>query len=163
MADADLYNFEFLSLVAKITQEIDNYTGINSKTLAEFVINLHDQANSLPAFKAELIEVGAKFTIHSSKILHPKHKNKSATAEVFTLAPPFRLDSVDSMDYLTDFKEFRIVRGIQPDSSWTHFGLKICNELESNPLLTHKSREQFEHMLYQYTKWPYIFYRQHGT
>jgi ATP-dependent RNA helicase DHX8/PRP22 len=44
MAQDDLYNLEFLSLVAKITQEIDNHTGLNDKTLAEFVIDLHDKA-----------------------------------------------------------------------------------------------------------------------
>ncbi|KAF9015716.1 P-loop containing nucleoside triphosphate hydrolase protein [Cyathus striatus] len=88
MADADLYNLEFLSLVAKITQEIDNHTGINDKTLAEFVINIHDQANhSLPAFKAKLKEVGAEFPDSFIEnvdrlvlSLHPKHKKKSAKA-----------------------------------------------------------------------------------
>ena len=61
MADSDLYNLEFLSLVAKITQEIDNYTGLSDKTLAEFVISLHDQSKTLPEFKAKLQEVGATF------------------------------------------------------------------------------------------------------
>lgn len=57
----DLYNLELLSLVAKITQEIDNHAGINEKTLAEFVISLHDQSKTLPAFKDKLKEVGADF------------------------------------------------------------------------------------------------------
>lgn len=62
MADNDLYNLEFLSLVAKITQEVDNHTGINDKTLAEFVIALHDQSNkSRPAFQEKLKEAGANF------------------------------------------------------------------------------------------------------
>ena len=54
MADSDLYNFEFLSIVAKITQEIENYTGLDDKALAEFVISLHDQSKTLAEFKGKL-------------------------------------------------------------------------------------------------------------
>ncbi|KAI0640101.1 P-loop containing nucleoside triphosphate hydrolase protein [Trametes polyzona] len=86
MADADLYNLEFLSLVAKITQEIDNYTGLSDKTLAEFVISLHDQSKSLPEFKDKLREVGANFPDSFIEnvdrlilALHPKHKKKITT------------------------------------------------------------------------------------
>ncbi|KAJ3514024.1 hypothetical protein NLJ89_g2612 [Agrocybe chaxingu] len=90
MADADLYNLEFLSLVAKITQEIDNYLGINDKTLAEFLINIHDQSNkSLESFKAKLKEIDAgfpdSFVENVDRLIlsmHPKHKKhvKSAKA-----------------------------------------------------------------------------------
>lgn len=60
--DADLFDLEFLSLVAKITQEIDNHLGINDKTLAEFIIFLHGESNkSLDTFKAELKKVDASF------------------------------------------------------------------------------------------------------
>jgi len=84
MANSDLYNLEYLSLVAKITQEIDNHTGLNDKTLAEFVISLHDQSNkSLPAFKLKLKEVGADFPDSFIEnvdrlilSMHPKHKKK---------------------------------------------------------------------------------------
>ena len=88
MADVDLYNLEFLSLVAKITQEIDNHTGVSDKTLAEFVISLHDQANkSRPAFQEKLKEVGANFP--DSFIdnvdrlilsMHPKYKKDRVSA-----------------------------------------------------------------------------------
>ncbi|TFY64183.1 hypothetical protein EVJ58_g2775 [Rhodofomes roseus] len=61
MADADLYNLEFLSLVLKITQEIDNHSGINDKTLAEFVIDLHEQSKTLSVFKQKLKDAGANF------------------------------------------------------------------------------------------------------
>lgn len=83
MADADLYNLEFLSLVAKITQEIDNHTGLNDKTLAEFVIDLHDQSKTLPEFKQKLKEVGANFpdsfVENVDRLilqLHPRHRKK---------------------------------------------------------------------------------------
>jgi ATP-dependent RNA helicase DHX8/PRP22 len=88
MADSDLYNLEFLSLVAKITQEIDNHTGLNDKTLAEFVISLHDKANkSRPAFQAKLKEVGANFpdsfVDNVDRLIlsmHPKYKKERVSA-----------------------------------------------------------------------------------
>jgi ATP-dependent RNA helicase DHX8/PRP22 len=80
----DLYNLEFLSLVAKITQEIDNHTGISDKTLAEFVINLHDQSGTLPEFKQKLKDVGAdfpeSFLDNMDRLIlsmHPKHRKRS--------------------------------------------------------------------------------------
>ncbi len=86
MAQDDLYNLEFLSLVAKITQEIDNHAGINDKTLAEFVIELHDQSKTLTDFKAKLKEVGADFPESFVEnidrlvlTLHPKHRKKHSS------------------------------------------------------------------------------------
>lgn len=79
MADSDLYNLEFLSLVAKITQEIVNHTGHNDKTLAEFVINLHDESKSLSDFKAKLQDGGLSDSLIANLdrlilSMHPKHK-----------------------------------------------------------------------------------------
>jgi ATP-dependent RNA helicase DHX8/PRP22 len=85
MANSDLYSLEFLSLVAKITQEIDNHTGLNDKTLAEFVIALHDQSKTLSEFKSKLKDVGAdfpeSFIDNMDRLIlnmHPKHKKKFA-------------------------------------------------------------------------------------
>lgn len=82
MAEDDLYNLEYLSLIAKITQEIDNYIGINDKTLAEFVVSLHDQSKDLPEFKRKFKEIDSSAFPDSSienidrliLSLHPKHK-----------------------------------------------------------------------------------------
>ena len=87
-ANVDLYDLEFLSLVAKITQEIDNYIGLNDKTLAEFIIALHDQSNkSILAFKGKLKEVGTNFPDSFVEnvdrlilSMHPKHKKKQKSA-----------------------------------------------------------------------------------
>jgi ATP-dependent RNA helicase DHX8/PRP22 len=86
MADADIYSLEFLSLVAKITQEIDNYIGINDKTAAEFLINLHDGSNqSLVAFKGKVKEIGLEFPDSFIEnvdrlilSMHPKYKKHHA-------------------------------------------------------------------------------------
>jgi len=83
MADADLYNLEILSLVAKITQEIDNYTGLNDKTLAEFIINVHEKSKTLDKFKAKLKKVGTSFpdsfVENVDRLIlgmHPKYKKR---------------------------------------------------------------------------------------
>ncbi|GBC07721.1 hypothetical protein RclHR1_07650008 [Rhizophagus clarus] len=57
----ELQKLEYLSLVSKITSELVNHTGINDKTLAEFVINLHEQRRTLPEFKKALTDAGAEF------------------------------------------------------------------------------------------------------
>ena len=84
MADADIYSLELLSLVAKITQEIDNHIGINDKTAAEFLINLHDESNqNLVAFKAKVKETEIKFPDSFIEnvdrlilSMHPKYKKR---------------------------------------------------------------------------------------
>ncbi|EIM92633.1 P-loop containing nucleoside triphosphate hydrolase protein [Stereum hirsutum FP-91666 SS1] len=88
MASDDLYNLELLSLVSKITQEINNHTGLSDKTLAEFVISLHDQCKTLPEFKQKLKDVGAdfpeSFIENMDRLIlsmHPKHKKKTAKSK----------------------------------------------------------------------------------
>jgi len=57
----DLASLELLSLVSKVTSELQNHLGINDKTLAEFVIDQHSQCGSLPEFRAKLDAMGADF------------------------------------------------------------------------------------------------------
>lgn len=82
----DLYQLEYLALVAKIAQEILNHTGLDDKTLAEFVISLHEQSGSQKEFKGKLKEVGADFPVsvveNMDRLIlnmHPKHKKRQAT------------------------------------------------------------------------------------
>ncbi|KAF9454217.1 P-loop containing nucleoside triphosphate hydrolase protein [Macrolepiota fuliginosa MF-IS2] len=82
MADDDLYNLEFLSLVAKISQELVNHLNLDDKVLAEFLIAVHEQSNgSLPAFKEKLQEMEARFSDSFVEnvdrlilSMHPKYK-----------------------------------------------------------------------------------------
>ncbi|KXN88874.1 Pre-mRNA-splicing factor ATP-dependent RNA helicase prp22 [Leucoagaricus sp. SymC.cos] len=84
MADDALYNLEYLSLVAKISQELVNHLNLDDKVLAEFLIALHDECNgSLPAYKAKLQEMEARFSdsfIENIDRLilnmHPKYKKR---------------------------------------------------------------------------------------
>jgi ATP-dependent RNA helicase DHX8/PRP22 len=80
----DLANLEFLSLVSKVTSEIQNHVGVSDKTLAEFVIDQHAKCKDVADFKGQLEAMGAEFPqslVESIDrlvlTLHPKYK-KSA-------------------------------------------------------------------------------------
>ena len=80
----DLESLELLSLVSKVTSELQNHLGINEKTLAEFVIAQHSKCQSLSEFKTQMTAMGAEFPqslVESIDRLiltmHPKHKGKS--------------------------------------------------------------------------------------
>lgn len=79
----DLESLELLSLVSKVTSELQNHLGISEKTLAEFVIAQRLECTSLDEFKAKLAAVGAEFPqslIESVdrlvKTMHPKFKGQ---------------------------------------------------------------------------------------
>lgn len=70
-----------LNLVSKLTDEISNFTGVNDKTLAEFVLDLHSQASDLDDLKTKLNGMGAEFPDgfienidRIIKQMHPKFK-----------------------------------------------------------------------------------------
>ena len=79
----DLVSFEILSLVSKVTSELQNHLGISEKTLAEFVIAQHSKCQSHTDFKTQMENMGAEFPqslIESLDRLiltmHPKYKAK---------------------------------------------------------------------------------------
>ncbi|KAL2164825.1 hypothetical protein VTH06DRAFT_121 [Thermothelomyces fergusii] len=79
----DLESLELLSLVSKVTSELQNHLGINEKTLAEFVIAQRLECGSFEDFKAKLASVGADFPpslVESIdrlvQTMHPKFKGK---------------------------------------------------------------------------------------
>lgn len=80
----DLTSLELLSLVSKVTSELQNHLGINDKTLAEFVIAQHSECSSLKDFKAHMGTMGADFPQSLLESLdrliltmHPKFKRKT--------------------------------------------------------------------------------------
>ncbi|KAI9886249.1 MAG: hypothetical protein M1823_001920 [Watsoniomyces obsoletus] len=77
----DLASLELLSLVSRVTSELQNHLGISDKTVAEFVIDQHSKCTSLADFKRRLEEMGAEFSqslVESIDRLvltmHPKYK-----------------------------------------------------------------------------------------
>ncbi|KAF4629948.1 hypothetical protein G7Y89_g8191 [Cudoniella acicularis] len=81
----DLESLELLSLVSKVTSELQNHLGISDKTLAEFVIAQHSECKTLEEFQKKLEAMGADFPqslIESIDRLvltmHPKFKGKKS-------------------------------------------------------------------------------------
>jgi ATP-dependent RNA helicase DHX8/PRP22 len=79
----DLESLELLSLVSKVTSELQNHLGISEKTLAEFVIAQRLECPSFNEFKAKLAAVGAEFPpslVESIdrlvRTMHPSMKGK---------------------------------------------------------------------------------------
>ncbi|TWU77293.1 DEAH-box ATP-dependent RNA helicase prp22 [Metarhizium rileyi] len=79
----DLLNLELLSLVSKVTSELQNHVGISDKTLAEFLISQRLESSSTDDFRNRLDKIGADFPpslVDSLDRLvlsmHPKFKGK---------------------------------------------------------------------------------------
>ena len=75
----DLEQLEVLSLVSKITSEINNYMGVSDKTIAEFVISEHGNCKSASDFSTKLEEYDFPKSLAESidrliRTLHPKYK-----------------------------------------------------------------------------------------
>lgn len=80
----DLESLELLSLVSKVTSELQNHLGVSDKTLAEFVIAQHVQCKTLEDFQRKLEGMGADFpqslieSVHRLVLtMHPKFKGAS--------------------------------------------------------------------------------------
>ncbi|KAK4158589.1 hypothetical protein C8A00DRAFT_10780 [Chaetomidium leptoderma] len=80
----DLESLELLSLVSKVTSELQNHLGVSEKTLAEFIIAQRIECASFGEFKAKLAAIGAEFLPPSLvesidrlvRTMHPKFKGK---------------------------------------------------------------------------------------
>ncbi|KAL9113113.1 MAG: hypothetical protein Q9227_002725 [Pyrenula ochraceoflavens] len=109
----DLASLEFLSLVSRVTAELQNHLGLNDKTLAEFVIDQRTKCDSIDDFRTALATMGADFPpslvdsvdrlVHT---MHPKFKNKKSAEGA----------EEDSSDPLAEFsaleKKAKVFRGL---------------------------------------------------
>ncbi|KAK5683972.1 DEAH-box ATP-dependent RNA helicase prp22 [Elasticomyces elasticus] len=83
----DFEQLELLSLVSKVTSEINNYMGISDKTIAEFVIAEHAKcAGDVGKFQASLEEYEFPKSLTESidrlvRTLHPKYKKHAANGK----------------------------------------------------------------------------------
>ncbi|GMH39385.1 hypothetical protein BSKO_07283 [Bryopsis sp. KO-2023] len=62
MALNDLLQLDHLSLINKVTSELENHLGIKDKTLSEFVIDLAKKSKNSDDFRKKLVEFGAEMT-----------------------------------------------------------------------------------------------------
>ncbi|KAK4954193.1 DEAH-box ATP-dependent RNA helicase prp22 [Elasticomyces elasticus] len=83
----DFEQLELLSLVSKVTSEINNYMGIADKTIAEFVIAEHAKcAGDVGKFQASLEEYEFPKSLTESidrlvRTLHPEYKKNAANGK----------------------------------------------------------------------------------
>ena len=109
----DFTSLELLSLVSKVTSELENHLGINDKTLAEFVIDQHEKCGgNLTEFKDALVAMGADFPnslVESVDRLiltmHPKHKKSQKRS-----APRNGQSELDELDAIG--RKARVFRGL---------------------------------------------------
>ncbi|RVX74123.1 Pre-mRNA-splicing factor ATP-dependent RNA helicase prp22 [Exophiala mesophila] len=109
----DFTSLELLSLVSKVTSELQNHLGISDKTLAEFVIDQHEKSSgNLADFKKALAAMGAEFPnslVESIDrlilTLHPKHKATKSAKQNGN--PDADLDELDAIG-----KKARVFKGL---------------------------------------------------
>lgn len=105
----DIQNLELLSLVSKVTSELQNHLGLGDKALAEFVIAQHG-GKDLAAFKKSLADMDADFPnslVESIDRLvltmHPKFKKQVRSTNGATT----RTDGPDDVD-----RKSRLFKGL---------------------------------------------------
>ncbi|KAL4877535.1 P-loop containing nucleoside triphosphate hydrolase protein [Aspergillus karnatakaensis] len=80
----DLQSLEHLSLISRITNELQNHLGVSDKVLAEFVISQHLECSSFSEFQKRLEDMGAEFPMSLMEsvdrlvlTMHPAYKQKN--------------------------------------------------------------------------------------
>ena len=127
----DLASLELLSLVSRVTTELQNHLGISDKTLAEFIIDQHSKCASQLDFKCRLDEMGAEFSQSLLEsidrlilTMHPKHKGGKGKLEHGLSSSVEGGREVDESE-----KKSRIFRGLAlPDKEIPWTGLNKTSE-----------------------------------
>ncbi|BCS29447.1 putative RNA helicase-like splicing factor (HRH1) [Aspergillus puulaauensis] len=80
----DLQSLEHLSLISRITNELQNHLGVSDKVLAEFIVDQHLKCASFAEFKSMLEGMGAEFPMSLMEsvdrlvlTMHPSYKNRN--------------------------------------------------------------------------------------
>ncbi|TRX96790.1 hypothetical protein FHL15_002096 [Xylaria flabelliformis] len=98
----DLHELELLSLVSKVTSELQNHLGINEKTLAEFIIAQRLQCTKLAEFKDKLAGMGGASW--------PDSLFDSIDRLVLTMHPKFKATNGNAKTLEEDDKPIRSLR-----------------------------------------------------
>ncbi|KAI0182594.1 helicase associated domain-containing protein [Xylaria flabelliformis] len=98
----DLHELELLSLVSKVTSELQNHLGINEKTLAEFIIAQRLQCTKLAEFKDKLAGMGGASW--------PDSLFDSIDRLVLTMHPKFKATNGNAKTHEEDDKPIRSLR-----------------------------------------------------
>ncbi|EEB09801.2 hypothetical protein SJAG_05025 [Schizosaccharomyces japonicus yFS275] len=80
----ELEQLEYLSVVSKVASELYNHFSIEDKTLAEFIINIHENSKNFEEFKENVHVVGGEFADsflrtldRLIKDLHPRYQKNN--------------------------------------------------------------------------------------
>ncbi|KAI1735720.1 P-loop containing nucleoside triphosphate hydrolase protein [Xylaria scruposa] len=98
----DLHELELLSLISKVTSELQNHLGINEKTLAEFIIAQRLQCTKLTEFKDKLAGMGGASW--------PDSLFDSIDRLVLTMHPKFKATNGSAKTHDEDDKPIRSLR-----------------------------------------------------
>ena len=124
-----LDQLQLLSLVQKVCQELETHVGISDKDLAEFIIDMADQSDTVHAFSKQLAANDAEFPDELNialfsliRRMRPKKPSAAAAAKVRGLA---------SLAVLPWFPTHASARR---DCQVARFGDRACSRLVSNGL-----------------------------
>ncbi|TGJ85834.1 hypothetical protein E0Z10_g2905 [Xylaria hypoxylon] len=98
----DFHELELLSLVSKVTSELQNHLGINEKTLAEFIIAQRLQCTKLAEFREKLAGMGGASW--------PDSLFDSINRLVLTMHPKFKTTNGNANAHEDDDKPMRSLR-----------------------------------------------------
>ncbi|KAI9375740.1 P-loop containing nucleoside triphosphate hydrolase protein [Aspergillus egyptiacus] len=112
----DLQSLEHLSLISRITNELQNHLGVNDKVLAEFVVDQHLKCASFNEFRSRMEEMGAEFPTSLLEsvdrlvlTMHPKYKSRNQGGD----KKAGNGDGDDDMDALNALeKKARVFKGL---------------------------------------------------
>lgn len=117
----DLQSLEHLSLISRITNELQNHLGVSDKVLAEFIVDQHLKCASFAEFKSMLEGMGAEFPMSLMEsvdrlvlTMHPSYKNRNNDKSHENGDGPGAGDDMDALNALE--KKARVFKGLSvPD------------------------------------------------
>lgn len=127
----DFESLELLSLVSKVTSELQNHLGISEKTLAEFVIAKRLECGPFDEFKKTLSGVGAEFPdslVESIdrlvRSMHPKFKGQAQNG----------VDDDDTRPGRSAEEKEKVFRGLSLPDKQVQYDDGAANEAETDAI-----------------------------
>ncbi|CBF76926.1 hypothetical protein AN4721.2 [Aspergillus nidulans FGSC A4] len=114
----DLQSLEHLSLISRITNELQNHLGVSDKVLAEYIIEQHLKCSSFAEFKSALEAMGGDLFPMSLMesvdrlvlTMHPRYKNKNKKDRGDEHVENGASDDMDALNALE--KKARVFKGL---------------------------------------------------
>ncbi|KAJ9063069.1 DEAH-box ATP-dependent RNA helicase prp22 [Entomophthora muscae] len=75
----EIEKLEYLSLVTKLTNELYNHLEIDDKSVAEYIIHVHDKSKTLDQFKEGLPDLPESLLLSMDRIILAMRPKKNQT------------------------------------------------------------------------------------